>query len=237
MSGARQKYTAQRVRHQRGHSQTGHCQTGMTLPEVLIALLIFAAIAATSVYALRLGVDSRDQLTRVDDELKAFQIARTLIKEDMAQVTARTVRDEFGERRPAAFLGNLTSFGARREDDERVLVSFVRNGWLNPGGEEPRSTLQYVEYVFRSGAMIRRSRAYLDDASGADFTERVLFEGLSDARAAFLLNEVRGELNWSDIWPVTGASPPPPALSITLEREGRTSVEQLFWIGERKAGS
>jgi prepilin-type N-terminal cleavage/methylation domain-containing protein len=59
-------------------------QQGLTLPEVLIALLVFSAIAATSVYALRLGVDSRDQLARVDDELKSFQLARTLIKEDMA---------------------------------------------------------------------------------------------------------------------------------------------------------
>ncbi len=213
-------------------------QKGLTLPEVLIALLVFAAIAATSVYALRLGVDSRDQLAHIDDELKSFQIARTLIKEDLTQLTLRIVRDEFGEPRPAAFLGNLTSFGARREDDERILASFVRNGWLNPGAGEPRSALQYVEYVYRGGALVRRSRAYLDDATGADFSERVLFDGLIDARAAFLLNEVRGELNWSEIWPVTGGSlPPPEAISITLDREGRAPVEQFFWIGKIEAGA
>ncbi len=211
-------------------------QKGMTLPEVLIALLVFSAIAATSVYALRLGVDSRDQLARVDDELKSFQLTRTLIKEDMAQVTQRNVRDEFGVTQPAAFLGNLSSFGARREDDERVLASFVREGWLNPGANEPRSSLQYVEYVYRGGALLRRNRAYLDDASRADETERVLFDGLADARAAFLLNEVRGELNWSDIWPVTGASPPPLAISITLDREGRAPLEQLFWLGRAGVG-
>lgn len=212
-------------------------QQGMTLPEVLIALLVFAAIAATSVYALRLGVDSRDQLARVDDELKAFQIARTLIKEDMAQIVSRAVRDEFGDTRPAAFLGNLTSFGARRNDDERVLASFVRNGWINPGADEPRSTLQHVEYVFRGGALIRRNRAYLDEASGADRTERVLFDGLINARASFLIGEQRGDLDWSDIWPVSGASPPPRALSISLEREGRAPIEQYFWIGQVGGGA
>ncbi|GJL90723.1 type II secretion system minor pseudopilin GspJ [Hyphococcus sp.] len=214
---------------------SGSRQKGMTLPEVLIALLVFAAIAATSVYALRLGVDSRDQLARVDDELKSFQIARTLIKEDMAQVALRKVRDEFGVERPAAFLGNLSHFGASREGDEKVLVSFVRDGWLNPGAETPRSSLQYVEYVFRGGALLRRNRAYLDDASGADETERVLFDGLVDARAAFLLNEVRGELNWSEIWPVTGASPPPLAISITLDRKDQAPLEQLFWLGRTEA--
>lgn len=205
-------------------------QKGLTLPEVLIALLVFSAIAATAVYALRLGVDSRDQLAVVDDDLKSFQIARTLIKEDLAQITARTVRDEFGDGRPAPFMGNLQNFASRREDDERVLASFVRAGWINPGAEEPRSALQYVEYVFRDGALLRRSRAYLDEASGADADERVLFANLVDAQAAFLIGEQRGELEWSDIWPVSGRGSAPQALSITLDREGREPVEQLFWI-------
>lgn len=212
-------------------------QKGLTLPEVLIALLVFSAIAATAVYALRLGVDSRDQLAAVDSDLKSFQIARTLIKEDLAQLSDREVRDEFGDGRPAAFMGNLTNFASRSEDDERVLASFVRAGWINPGAEEPRSALQYVEYVFRGGALIRRSRAYLDGASGADSSERILFDNLLDARAAFLLGENRGELEWSDIWPVSGAGAPPPALSFTLEREGREPLEQLFWIGAMESGS
>ncbi|WP_428409172.1 type II secretion system minor pseudopilin GspJ [Hyphococcus sp.] len=212
-------------------------QQGLTLPEVLIALLVFSAIAATAVYSLRLGVDSRDQLASVDKDLKSFQIARTLIKEDLAQVSARRVRDEFGDGRPAAFMGNLETFGARRQEDERVLASFVRAGWINPGADEPRSALQYVEYVFRGGALIRRTRAYLDEASDADTSERILFGGLLDARAAFLLGEQRGELDWADIWPVSGAGAPPRALSIILEREGRAPIEQLFWIGAVEAGS
>lgn len=206
-------------------------QKGLTLPEVLIALLVFSAIAATAVYTLRLGVDSRDQLASVDDELKSFQIARTLIKEDLAQISMREVRDEFGDGRPAPFMGNLTSFGSRREDDERVLASFVRAGWINPGAEEPRSALQYVEYVFRAGDLIRRSRAYLDEATDADVSERVLFRNLVDAQAGFLLGEQRGELEWLDIWPVSGIGGPPRAVSIRLEREGRAPIEQLFWIG------
>ncbi len=211
-------------------------QRGMTLPEVLIALLVFSAIAATSVYALRLGVDSRDQLTRVDDDLKSFQLARTLIKEDMAQVSARIVRDEFGTPRPSAFMGNLTSFGARRGDDERVLISFVRDGWLNPGSDSPRSSLQYVEYVFRGRTLLRRYRAYLDEAPRADVGERILFDGLEDARIAFLLNEGRGELNWADIWPVSGVSGPPPAISLTIVQDDRQPLEQLFWLGQMEAG-
>ncbi len=206
-------------------------QKGMTLPEVLIALMVFAAIATASVYALRLGVDSRDQLARVDEELKSFQIARTLIKEDMAQVAPRRVRNEFGDMEETVFRGNLESFGARREDDERLLAAFVRGGAINPDAVAPRSTLQFVEYVYRNGALIRRSRAYLDEAENSDAVERILFDGLVDARAEFLLRENRGDLEWADIWPVGGAGQPPKAVSITLERENAGPLRQLFWIG------
>lgn len=207
-------------------------QRGMTLPEVLIALLVFAAIAAASVYALRLGVDSRDQLAAVDDRLKDFQIARTLMKDDLAQVTSRVVRNEFGDARPAPFIGNLESFGARREDDERLLAAFVRAGWLNPQAEEPRSALQYVEYIYRNGALIRKTRAYLDETANADENERILFDGLTSASVSFFLREERGELEWADIWPVSSASRAPRAIALTIEREGREPLRQLFWIGD-----
>ncbi len=212
-------------------------QKGMTLPEVLIAILVFAAIASTSVYALRLGVDSRDQLAVADEQLKAFQIARTLIKEDMAQVVPRNVRDEFGENHAAPFQGNLVSFGARAADDEKTLLSFVRSGWRNPNAEAPRSTLQFVNYVFKNGALIRRARIYLDDASRSDEIERVLFEGLGNASAAFLIGETQGELDWADIWPVSSEDAPPKAVSLTLEWPTGEPLVQLFWIGEMGGGS
>lgn len=207
-------------------------QNGFTLPEVMIALLVFAAIASTSVYALRLGVDSRDQLAAADERLKAFQIARTLIKEDLAQVTARNVRDEFGQLLPAAFRGNIVEFGGRVEDDETLLLAFVRNGWRNPNADAPRSSLQYVEYILKDGALIRRARVYLDEAAQSDVMERVLFDDLEDASVLFLIGENRGELEWADIWPVSGAAKPPSAVLLTLTWSDQAPVEQRFWIGE-----
>lgn len=207
-------------------------QKGFTLPEVMIALLVFAAIASASVYALRLGVDSRDQLASADARLKAFQIARTLIKEDLAQVAARNVRNEYGQLLPAAFRGNIVEFGGSVEDDETLLLAFVRKGWLNPNADAPRSSLQYVEYILKDGALIRRARVYLDEASQSDMIERVLFEGLEDASASFLIGETRGELEWADIWPVSGAARPPSAVALTLTFADETSLEQRFWIGD-----
>ena len=208
-------------------------QHGFTLPEVLVALLVFSLIAAASVYALRLGVDSRDQLAVSGENLKELQIARLLIKEDFAQVTPRPVRDEFGILTPAFFYGGQSPYFRRPVDDEDLLIAFVRDGWLNPNARSPRSALQYVEYILREGALIRRARVYLDDASRSDYIEKVLFEGLSDVDVEFLAGEVRRELQWADVWPVSGAqSPPPKAVAITTTDETGETLRQLFWIGE-----
>ena len=208
-------------------------QNGVTLPEVLISLLIFSLIASASVYALRLGVDSRDQLNAADDQLKKLQIARIIMKEDLAQVVARPTRDEFGRLTPVSFSGGQISFASRVEDDEKILVSFTRGGWLNPRAAAPRSALQQVDYVFRGGAVIRKARVYVDEAPNAEIVERVLFDGLEDATAQFLIGEFRGELDWADAWPVSGsATGAPRAVAIELETGAPEPLRQLFWIGE-----
>lgn len=226
------------------HSQKGPkstSQAGMTLAEVMVALLIFALIASSSVYALRLGVNSRDQLEEADAALKSIQLARILIKEDLAQTTARPARDEFGVQRTNIFEGGQASFGGRAEDDERILFSFVRGGRINPGALSPRSALQHVEYIYRGGEVIRRARAFVDETSNSETIERVVFAGLTDAYAEFLNGETRGELNWVEAWPVgaTGVGPPR-AVALVLEEGNAPSLRLLFWIGDlgdRSAGS
>ncbi|MHA7873583.1 MAG: type II secretion system minor pseudopilin GspJ, partial [Hyphococcus sp.] len=185
-------------------------QNGFTLPEVLVALLIFSLVAAASVYALRLGVDSRDQLSAADAELKQLQLARTLIKEDFAQVAQRPVRDEFGILTPAHFHGGQSLFFRRPADGETQLIAFTRSGWTNPNARAPRSTLQYVEYLVRDNALIRRARVYPDEAPRSETLERVLFTDIDSARMEFLVGEVRRELQWAEAWPVSGAQSPPP---------------------------
>jgi general secretion pathway protein J len=208
-------------------------QKGFTLAEVLIALLIFALIAAASVFALRLGVDSRDQLAATDEALKRIQIARTLMKEDLAQVVPRSVRDEFGVRTGGAFSGGQVRFGRTASDDEKTLVTFTRGGWLNPDAVSPRSALQHVEYILRDGVLIRRAFVYLDETENSDTVERILFENLEDAEAEFLIGEIRGELEWADAWPLSsGTSVPPRAVAIILYEEGKEPLRQLFWIGD-----
>lgn len=208
-------------------------QRGVTLPELLVALFIFAMISGAGVYALRLAVDGREQLERADSELREWQIARMIIRQDLAQLAERTVRDEFGQPQAGPFIGGIGFAGRLPVENETPLAGFVRRGWVNPGNAAPRSSLQYVEYVLKGDDIVRRTRPYLDDARGQPETDRVLFSGVSNVEFSFLAGETSEGLQWADAWPGPGARGfAPRAVRLVFATDRLGEVEQLFWIGD-----
>jgi general secretion pathway protein J len=211
-------------------------QHGLTLPELLVALLIFAMISGAAVYALRLSVEGREQLTAADGDIRAMQVARLVLKQDLAMVALRTVRDEFGDPYPAPFLGGDGLAFRRPKEGERVLLAFVRRDWANPGDVAPRSTLQAVEYLVIGDKFVRRVRPYLDDARGQPRIDRALLEGVTNVEIGFYGGTETGAgLSWTALWPAPPATgPAPEAIRLVMTTKRFGEIEQLFWIG--KAG-
>ncbi|MEX0645899.1 MAG: type II secretion system minor pseudopilin GspJ [Parvularculaceae bacterium] len=207
-------------------------ERGFTLPELLVALFIFSLIATASVYALRLGVEARDQLADADRRHAEIELARALIRDDMAQLVQRSVRDEFGAPMGPPFEGGSALRRRLAVDGERLLLSFVRGGWANPEHQAPRSDLQYVEYIEKSGALLRRIRPYLDAARGQPAFDRVLFRDARDVEISFLVGEVRGELDWAAGWPLPGRAEFPRAMTLAITTARYGALVQRFWIGE-----
>jgi general secretion pathway protein J len=208
-------------------------QRGVTLIELLIALFVFALISSAGVYALRLAVEGSEQLERSEAVLREWRLARLIIREDMAQLAPRIVRDEFGQSQGAAFFGGVAIAARAPIAGEELLAGFVRRGWANPNDAMPRSTLQYVEYVLKDGDIIRRSRPYLDDARNQPRNDRVLFFDVENVQFQFFAGETREGLQWSDIWPAPGAGGfAPRAVRLSFESVRFGPIEQLFWIGD-----
>ena len=213
-------------------------QRGFTIPEVMVALLVFAAISAGGVFTLRLSLDARDQFEAADLQLTRLEMARAIIREDFSQVALRRVREEFGADRGPAFEGGDRIVQGFGDDDEEVLLAFVRRGWKNPESRSPRSSLQFVEYVLSGDKLIRRTRPFLDDARDLETHERVLFEGLQSASFGFLAGEAAGRNNWSPNWPVAGdTDSAPKAIELITQSDRYGSLRQLFWLGELGAAS
>lgn len=210
----------------------GSAQRGVTLPELLVALLVFAMISSAGVYALRLAVDGREQLESSDTKLREWQLARLTIRQDLAQIARRVVRDEFGDAQAGAFMGGIGFAGRAPVQGETLLAGFVRRGWTNPESAVPRSTLQYVEYLLKGDDIVRRTRPYLDDARDQPHTDRILFADIRNAELSFLAGETADGLQWSEVWPAPGARGfAPQAMRLVFETERLGEVEQLFWIG------
>lgn len=214
---------------------TASRQSGLTLPELLIALLIFSMVSTATVAALRLGVEARDQLKSSEARLADLQIAAILLKEDLAQLRLRTVRDEFGDIAGPPFRGGREWRPVNEPDGERLLVAFVRAGWTNPNNDAPRSTLQYVEYLEKDGALVRRFRPFLDDARGQPRFERRLIGDARDLKIEFLtgLSSVEADgLAWADAWPVPGTpASAPRAIALIFNSDRYGAFEHRFWIG------
>lgn len=212
-------------------------QRGVTLPELLIAMLVFALISSVGVYLLRLTIDGRAQLTEADDSLREWHLARIIIKQDLAQLVDRTVRDEFGTAQSGPFVGGFGFSGRTPVTDETPLAAFVRGGRDNENFQAPRSTLQYVEYILVGTDLVRRTRPYLDDARNQPRLDRVLFREITETEIEFLRGETTRGLEWDTNWPSPGGTAKPQAvrLRFTSPRFGR--IEQLFWIGETGVGN
>ncbi|MEM8772951.1 MAG: type II secretion system minor pseudopilin GspJ [Pseudomonadota bacterium] len=208
-------------------------QRGLSLPELLVALFVFALIASVGVYAVRLAVDGRAQLLETDERLRDWQLARLIVRQDLIQVAARTVRNEFGEPLAGPFIGGLGFSGRAPVSGETPLVAFVRGGWTNFGAESPRSTLQYVEYLVIEDKIIRRTRPYLDDARNQPTDERILFHDARNVELSFLLGETSRGLDWTQDWPTAGSvAAAPKAVRLTLTTKRFGDLEQLFWLGD-----
>lgn len=213
----------------------------MTLIEVLVAMLVFAFVAAAAALSLRLAADAREQLSGAEARLGELEIARALIREDVTQIVSRRTRDEFGETFGPAFLGGLETRIRPPVAGETLLAAFVRGGWVNPDYEAPRSSLQFVEYLVRGDALVRRTRPYLDDARGQPRFERVLIHSVSDVSIRFLGEPLTAavrddpDAGWLTGWPVPGAifaDAPPRALALSLTAKRYGKLRLAFWIGD-----
>ena len=210
-------------------------QSGLTLPELLVALFVFALISSIGVYVLRLAVDGREQLTENDASLREWQLARIVIRQDLMQLVDRTVRDEFGALQAGPVIGGVGFSGRISEAGETPLVGFVRGGWANYDPSTPRSTLQYVEYLVKDGDIVRRTRSFLDDVREQPKRDRILFNDVEDVTFEFLLNESNRGLEWTEDWPA-GAGGAPAAARLRFRSASFGDMEQLFWIGSFAGG-
>jgi general secretion pathway protein J len=194
-------------------------ESGFTLVEVLVATFIMAILSAMGAALISDTLRTRETLESAMSDVQDLELARAILKRDLAQLVARRARGEYGLKAPGQFEGGNDPSGER-------LMAFVRNGHEVPGLAGRRSRLQHVTYLLRDGSLIRATRAHVDAVPDMVVRERVLMTGLAELRPRFL-----GNAGWSDVWDRDGASAElsvPRAVALVFEHERFGELETLY---------
>ncbi len=185
-----------------------------TLIEVLVAMAVFALVAALSYGTLNQTLLSAELLSDRMDRLQALQRAVRLLTDDLQQLTPRPVRDELGDNYgPALNTSFQTGFA----------LELTRGGWSNPM-VLPRSTQQRVAYRIEDNELVRYYWNVLDRTLSNEPIVVTLLDGVESLQFRFY----RSDDDFVDQWPATNTAGPPNVRSrpravefiLTLEDEG-----------------
>lgn len=180
---------------------------GFTLIEMLIALSIFAMIAAAGVLLLRGSIDTQLQMATRLDEGSAMIRLRALLASELASAQPRVGRGPAGEER-AAMQG--TADGLR----------FIHAS----AGEPGEAALSATRYAIENGALVRHATRALDGP--ADGTAAVLIRAIDSAQWRY--RDATGA--WSNSWNPTDARALPRAVELTVVEKGAAPIMLRFTV-------
>jgi general secretion pathway protein J len=158
-------------------------QRGFTLIEILVAVAVAAILAVMAFESMQQALKSRERIKEHAARLQSLQFTMRSFVQDVAQLSARPVREPLGTDFQPAVEGG-TEF------------AFTRGGWTNPVGLE-RSTLQRVRYVLREDKLYREYWLVLDAQLEPQPIPRLLLDGVLNFKVRYM--DERRE--WQDIWP------------------------------------
>jgi general secretion pathway protein J len=158
-------------------------QRGFSLIELLVALAVFATMAALAYGGLDSVARTRAELGRQQDALRDLMRGVGLIELDLRQAVSRPVRGNYGEPLPALIGGS-------------GHIEFTRTGFANPLAE-PRSNLERVLYEFDDAALKRGIYPVLDRAPATAPKLTTLRSNVDTFRLRYLDASNR----WTDTWP------------------------------------
>lgn len=173
--------------------------SGFSLVELLVALAVFATMAAMAWGGLDSIARTRSVLAAEQEDLSSLMRALGMFERDLRAAVARPVRGNYGEAMPALI-------GASDK------LEFTRLGFANPAAEQ-RANLQRIVYALDAARLVRGSYAVLDRAPNT----RAAMSPLRDRVGTLRLRYLDAQQRWLGAWPAPPSDAPPQALPRAVE--------------------
>lgn len=156
---------------------------GMALLEVLVAVAIFAVVAAIAYRGIATVTRARAAIAAESERLGRLQLAIALIERDLRQAVPRSVRGGYGETLPALV------------GDARTL-ELTSAAFASPFAER-RPQLARLTYSLDRRALTRQAHESLDRGNAAPRPPATLLDAVDAVRWRYLGTDPA----WRDEWP------------------------------------
>jgi general secretion pathway protein J len=188
---------------------------GFTLLELLVALALFAVLAAMAYGGLASMVRTREQLGARGERLAAMQLAVSLLERDLRQAALRPVRGRSGEILPT-LIGQTRGFEISTMNAVSPLVV-------------ARPTVVRVGYALDGRRLQRLAFAVLDRSPATQPASKTLLEAVDDLGLRYL----NADQAWIDQWPPPRPGGPdmealPRAVELTLRSADFGTIRRVI---------
>ncbi|KTD41113.1 GspJ family T2SS minor pseudopilin variant LspJ [Legionella parisiensis] len=190
---------------------------GFTLIEILIALTVFAILATITSSVLYNAFTTRTRVNEQSERLNELQLAISLIQQDTRQTVERPIRSNEMQLLPA-FIGQTN------------YVEFTRDGNINPGSIEKRSTLKRVAYACQQGTLLRRTWNSLDIINQKNYEDKILLNRLNNCHFGYLNQNLQILPEWREqaVTLNQRKEPFPKAIQFNMTLQDQGEVNLLF---------
>jgi len=197
--------------------------SGFTLLELLVAIAVFALLAALAYGGLNAMMRTAQGTSEAREGLAQLQRGLRVLDEDMRYVIARGARDGLGAPQPAFASGS----------DGHALLDFTRS--VRPREGFQPAPLERVRYWLDGATLVRQSWNPPDAARLEPDTELILWREVEAIRFDFL----DASLQSRPAWPPPNVDTPglPRAIELRLRLKDNEELRRLMVLPEFPAAS
>jgi general secretion pathway protein J len=189
---------------------------GFTLIEVVVALLVFAALSVMAWQGLyqiiQIDQRSRQQVAEQNDVNRAWAI----IVQDLLHMRSRPVRDQFGDFQPA--------YETQRSS---YVLRFSRGGLPIVEGLIPTGMQRIAYQLTDEGDLLRWTWPLLDGYSQEGGISQVLLSGVTEVEFEQLDRDNYFQPNWPPINQATAPGELPRMIRFSLQMEDGLGFDRL----------